>query len=204
MGRDVYTQLVWGTRTSLIVGFLAGFIVTAIGTLIGVTAGYFGGWVDEVLNFLTNIVLVIPQLPLLLVLAAFIGQASPLVIAIIIGVTSWGWGAARHARADLVASAARVHPGVARCSASRRGGWCLVELIPNLLSIIGFNFIGSVIYTIITEATLEFLGLGDPLAVSWGTMLYNAQTCVGDHRRRLVGALRALRRASRSSASASR
>jgi peptide/nickel transport system permease protein len=175
MGRDVYTQLVWGTRTSLIVGFLAGFIVTAIGTLIGVTAGYFGGWVDEVLNFLTNIILVIPQLPLLLVLAAFIGQASPLVIAIIIGVTSWGWGA-RVTRAQTLSLRRREFVEASRLLGEPAWRMILVEVLPNLLSIIGFNLIGSVIYTIITEATLEFLGLGDPLAVSWGTMLYNAQT----------------------------
>ena len=63
MGRDVFTQLIWGTRTSLFVGFLAGLIVTVIGVALGITAGYLGGWVDEVINFLTNIALVIPQLP---------------------------------------------------------------------------------------------------------------------------------------------
>jgi peptide/nickel transport system permease protein len=174
MGRDVYTQLVWGTRTSLIVGLLAGFIVTAIGTLIGISAGYFGGWTDEVLNFLTNIVLVIPQLPLLLVLAAFIGEASPLVIAVIIGLTSWGWGA-RVTRAQTLTLRQREFIQASELIGEPAWRMVLVELMPNLLSIIGFNFIGSVIYTIITEATLEFLGLGDPLAVSWGTMLYNAQ-----------------------------
>jgi peptide/nickel transport system permease protein len=175
MGRDVYTQLVWGTRTSLIVGFLAGFIVTALGTLIGVTAGYFGGWIDEILNFVTNIILVVPQLPLLLVLAAFIGQASPLVIAVIIGLTSWGWGA-RVTRAQTLSLRQREFVQASRMLGEPAWRMILVEMIPNLLSIIGFNLIGSVIYTIITEATLEFLGLGDPLAVSWGTMIYNAQT----------------------------
>ena len=66
MGRDVFSQLIWGTRTSLMVGIVAGLIVTAIGTFIGITAAYFGGLVDDVLNFLTNVVLVLPQLPLLL------------------------------------------------------------------------------------------------------------------------------------------
>jgi peptide/nickel transport system permease protein len=174
MVRDVYTQLVWGSRTSLAVGFLAGVIVTALGTLVGVTAGYFGGRVDEVLNFATNIVLVIPQLPLLLVLAAFIGEAGPLVIALIIGLTSWGWGA-RVTRAQALSLRRREFIEAARGLGEPAWRMILVELLPNLLSIISLNFIGSVIYTIITEATLEFLGLGDPLAVSWGTMLYNAQ-----------------------------
>lgn len=174
IGRDVYTQLVWGTRTSLGIGFLAGIIVTAIGTLIGIAAGYFGRWVDEVLNFITNVVLVIPQLPLLLVLAAFIGEASPMVIALIIGLTSWGWGA-RVTRAQAMSLRQREFIQASQMIGEPAWRMVLVEMTPNLLSIIGFNFIGSVIYTIITEATLEFLGLGDPLAVSWGTMLYNAQ-----------------------------
>lgn len=175
MGRDVYTQFVWGTRTSLIVGFSAGLIVTVIGTLIGVTAGYFGGWIDETLNFITNIALVIPQLPLLLVLAAFIGQSDPFIIALIIGLTSWAWGA-RVTRAQTLTL--RKRDFIEASEQIGEPSWRIicVELLPNLLSIIGFNFIGSVVYTIITEATLEFLGLGDPLAVSWGTMLYNAQT----------------------------
>jgi peptide/nickel transport system permease protein len=175
MGRDVFTQLIWGTRTSLFVGFLAGLIVTVIGVTLGITAGYLGGWVDEVINFLTNIALVIPQLPLLLVIAAFVGQASPMVIALIIGLTSWAWGA-RVTRAQTMSLRRREFIEASELAGEPTWRMIAVELLPNLLSIIGFNFIGSAIYTIITEATLEFLGLGDPNAVSWGTMLYNAQT----------------------------
>lgn len=174
MGRDVFAQLIWGTRTSLLVGFLAGLIVTVIGTLLGVMAGYFGGWIDEVINFLTNVVLVIPQLPLLLVLAAFIGQTSPLSIALIIGLTSWAWGA-RVTRAQTLTLRRRDYIEASQLIGEPAWRMIVVELMPNLLSIIGFNFIGSVIYTIITQATIEFLGLGNPLSVSWGTMLYNAQ-----------------------------
>jgi len=175
MGRDVFTQLIWGTRTSLFVGFLAGLIVTVLGVALGITAGYLGGWVDEVINFFTNIALVIPQLPLLLVIAAFVGQASPMVIAVIIGLTSWAWGA-RVTRAQTMSLRRREFIEASELAGEPIWRMIAVELLPNLLSIIGFNFIGSVIYTIITEATLEFLGLGDPNAVSWGTMLYNAQT----------------------------
>jgi peptide/nickel transport system permease protein len=175
MGRDVFTQLIWGTRTSLFIGLLAGSIVTVIGVILGVTAGYFGGWIDEAINFITNIALVIPQLPLLLVIAAFVGEASPLVIALIIGLTSWAWGA-RVTRAQTMTLRQRDFILASELIGEPKWRMVVVELMPNLLSIIGFNFIGSVIYTIITEATLEFLGLGDPLAVSWGTMLYNAQT----------------------------
>ena len=174
MGRDVFSQLIYGTRNSLMVGVLAGFIVTAIGTTIGITAAYFGGLIDDVLNFLTNVVLVLPQLPLLLVLAAFLGQVSPLAIALIIGLTSWAWGA-RVTRAQALSLKTRDYIQAAEMIGEPSWRMILIEMLPNLLSIIGFNFIGSVIFTIITQATLEFLGLGSPLTLSWGTMLYNAQ-----------------------------
>ncbi|HCO55696.1 ABC transporter permease [Pelagibacterium nitratireducens] len=174
MGRDVFSQLVYGTRTSLAVGFFAGLLVVMIGTVLGIAAGYFGGVIDEIINFCTNVVLVIPQLPLLLVIAAFVGQTSPVVIAIIIGVTSWAWGA-RVTRAQTMTLRQREYIQASELIGEPAHRMIFVELLPNLLSIIGFNFIGSVTYTIITQATLEFLGLGNPMSVSWGTMLYHAQ-----------------------------
>lgn len=175
MGRDVLSQLIWGTRISLMVGVLAGLIVTVIGTVVGIVAAYVGGLVDEVLNFLTNVILVLPQLPLLLVLAAFLGQVDPLAIAVIIGLTSWAWGA-RVTRAQALSLKTRDYIQASQMIGEPAWRMILVEMLPNLLSIVGFNFIGSIIFTIITQATLEFLGLGSPLTLSWGTMLYNAQT----------------------------
>ncbi len=175
MGRDVLSQLIWGTRISLMVGVLAGVIVTVIGTVIGIVAAYVGGLVDEVLNFLTNVFLVLPQLPLLLVLAAFLGQVDPLAIAVIIGLTSWAWGA-RVTRAQALSLKTRDYIQASQMVGEPAWRMILVEMLPNLLSIVGFNYIGSIIFTIITQATLEFLGLGSPLTLSWGTMLYNAQT----------------------------
>jgi peptide/nickel transport system permease protein len=173
-GYDVFAQLAYGARTSLAVGFGAGLIITVIGTAVGIAGGYLGGKVDEALNFATNVVLVIPNLPLLLVLAAFIGQASPLVIALIIGATSWAWGA-RVTRAQTFALREKEFVRSAEMIGEPRWRIMLFELLPNLVSIVGINFIGSVIYSVITEATLEFLGLGDPQTISWGIMLFNAQ-----------------------------
>lgn len=173
-GHDVFAQLIHGARISLAVGLGAGLIITVIGTAVGVAGGYLGGKVDEALNFATNVVLVIPNLPLLLVLAAFIGQASPLVIAVIIGATSWAWGA-RVTRAQTFALREKEFVRSAEMIGEPRWRIMLIELLPNLVSIVGINFIGSVIYAVITEATLEFLGLGNPQIVTWGTMLYNAQ-----------------------------
>jgi len=174
LGHDVFSRLVHGARVSLAVGFGAGLMITLIGTVLGIVAGYKGGVVDEVINFFTNMVLVVPNLPLLLVLAAFIGQASPLVIAIILGLTSWAWGV-RVTRSETLSI--RQRDFVKSAEMLGEPGWriMLFEIFPNLISIVGINFIGSVIFAVITEATLEFLGLGDPNTVSWGIMLYNAQ-----------------------------
>ena len=174
LGYDVFTRLIYGARVSLVVGFGAGLLITVIGTVLGIISGYKGGVVDEVITFFTNMILVIPNLPLLLVLAAFIGQASPLVIAIILGFTSWAWGV-RVTRSETLSI--RQRDFVKSAEMLGEPGWRIMtfEIFPNLISIVGINFIGSVIFAVISEATLEFLGLGDPNTVSWGIMLYNAQ-----------------------------
>lgn len=174
LGHDVFSRLVYGARVSLAVGFGAGLMITIIGTVLGIIAGYKGGVIDEVINFLTNMVLVVPNLPLLLVLAAFIGQASPLVIAIILGLTSWAWGV-RVTRSETLSLRQRDFVKSAEMLGEPAWRIMALEIFPNLVSIVGINFIGSVIFAVITEATLEFLGLGDPNTVSWGIMLYNAQ-----------------------------
>lgn len=174
LGYDVFARLLYGARVSLAVGFGAGLLITLIGTVLGIIAGYRGGLVDEVITFFTNMILVIPNLPLLLVLAAFIGQASPLVIAVILGFTSWAWGV-RVTRSETLSI--RQRDFVKSSEMLGEPGWRIMtfEIFPNLISIVGINFIGSVIFAVISEATLEFLGLGDPNTVSWGIMLYNAQ-----------------------------
>jgi peptide/nickel transport system permease protein len=174
LGYDVFTRLLYGARVSLAVGFGAGLLITVIGTVLGIIAGYKSGVIDEVITFFTNMILVIPNLPLLLVLAAFIGQASPLVIAVILGFTSWAWGV-RVTRSETLSI--RQRDFVKSAEMLGEPGWRIMafEIFPNLISIVGINFIGSVIFAVITEATLEFLGLGDPNTVSWGIMLYNAQ-----------------------------
>lgn len=174
MGQDVWSQLVYGGRTSLAVGFAAGTLITMIGTLLGLVAGYFGGRVDDVINTATNVVLVIPNLPLLLVLSAFLGSVGPGVIVLIIASTAWAWGA-RVTRAQVMSLREKDFIRISEIGAEPTWRILLVELLPNLVSIVAINLIGSITYSVMTEATLEFLGLGNPQAVSWGTMLYNAQ-----------------------------
>ncbi|EJJ29333.1 ABC transporter permease [Rhizobium sp. CF142] len=174
IGQDVFARMIYGARTSLAVGFGAGLLITAVGTALGIISGYRGGKTDEIISFFTNMVLVVPNLPLLLVLAAFIGQASPIVIALILGGTSWAWGA-RVTRAETLSVKQKDYVKSAEMMGEPQWRIMTSEIFPNVISIVGINFIGSVIFAIITEATLEFLGLGDPRVVSWGTMLYNAQ-----------------------------
>lgn len=175
MGRDVWAQVAYGARVSLAVGFGAGLTVCFLATVIGVSAGYFGGKVDEFLTAAMNIMLVIPQYPLLFVVAAFIGEAGPLTIALIIGMTSWAWGA-RVVRAQTLALKEKEFVKAAEVLGESSFRIIFVEILPNLISIVGASFIGSVMYAIMMEATISFLGMGDPNTISWGIMLYNVQT----------------------------
>lgn len=175
MGRDVWSQFVHGARVSLAVGFGAGITVCFLATIIGISAGYFGGRVDDILTAAMNIMLVIPQYPLLFVLAAFIGEAGPLTIALIIGFTAWAWGA-RVIRSQTMALREKEFVKAAEVLGESSWRIIFVEILPNLMPIVGASFIGSVMYAIMMEATISFLGLGDPNTVSWGIMLYNVQT----------------------------
>ncbi|WP_112478534.1 ABC transporter permease [Vibrio variabilis] len=175
MGRDVWSQVAYGARVSLMVGFGAGLTVCFLATVIGISAGYFGGRVDEVLTAAMNIMLVIPPFPLIFVVAAFIGEAGPLTIALVIGCMSWAWGA-RVIRAQTLSLREKEFVKAAEVLGESRLRIIFVELLPNLISIVGASFIGSVMYAILMEATISFLGMGDPNTISWGIMLYNVQT----------------------------
>jgi peptide/nickel transport system permease protein len=175
LGRDTWSQLAHGARVSLAVGFGAGFVVCFLATIIGISAGYFGGRVDDILSAAMNVMLVIPQYPLLFVLAAFIGEAGPLTIALIIGFTSWAWGA-RVIRAQTMSLSEKEFVKAAEVLGESRLRIIFVEILPNLISIVGASFIGSVMYAIMMEATISYLGLGDSGTISWGSMLRHVQT----------------------------
>jgi peptide/nickel transport system permease protein len=146
-----------------------------IAVCIGVSAGYFGGRVDEFLMALTNVVLVFPQLPLLIILAAFVGQVGPLMIALIIGLSSWAWGA-RVIRSQTLAIRNKEFVLAAEVMGESRLRIIFVEILPNLTSIVFGGAMGTCIYALMAEAGLEFLGLGDPTIITWGTMLFWAQS----------------------------
>jgi peptide/nickel transport system permease protein len=169
-GQDVLAQLVAGTRASLFAGLLIGAATVAAGAAVGLVAGYFGGWLDELLSLLVNVVLVLPGLPLAVVLAAYLpaGAGS---MALVLVLTGWAWHA-RVVRAqtltlrgrDFVAAAAVAGEGPLRL--------IFVELLPNLASLLVSQLIGATTYAIGAQVGLEFLGLGDVDAVTWGTNLY--------------------------------
>ena len=174
-GKDVFSQVLHGGRVSLMVALSAATMTTIIALLVGVTSGYIGGKTDEVMMAVTNIMLVFPQLPLLIILAAFLGQVGPFIIAMILGFTSWPWGA-RVMRSQTLALRNKEFIVSAEVMGESRWRIIAVEIIPNLISLVAGMFVGTCLYAIGAQAGLEFLGLGDPTVVSWGTMLYWAQS----------------------------
>jgi len=169
LGRSVYTQTVWGARISLTVGLSATLISMVIGALIGIFAGYYGGWLETGLMRLTDWFLVLPWLALAIVLASVLGRSLAIII-LVIGITSWP-GTARIVRAQSLS--VKTRPYVERARALGAGNWHLISrhILPNVGPLIFANTILTVAIAILSESTLAFLGLGDPLSVSWGTML---------------------------------
>lgn len=170
-GQDVLTQLLYGTRFSLVMGFLIGILTMIISIIIGLVSGYFGGWIDEVLSLATNVFLVLPTLPLAILLAAFAAYRGPLTIVIVLVVTGWSWGA-RVLRAQTLSMRNRDYVEAAKASGESTLRIIFFEILPNEISIVAAEFLGTVIYVILAETGLEFLGLGDITSTSWGTMLY--------------------------------
>lgn len=174
LGRDVFAQTLYGGRTSISVGVFAGVIAVSISLVVGVTAGYFGGFVDNIITTVINVVMVIPQMVLLLIIASMVGGSSPLMIAAIIGFTSWPFGA-RVIRSQTMSIRSREFVYSAETLGETKLRRLFVEIMPNMLSMISSAFVGTVIYAIMAQTFLEFIGFGDPLSVTWGTMLHNAQ-----------------------------
>lgn len=173
-GQDVFAQVIIGTRVSLFLGFVAGFLATMVSVIIGLMAGYFGGLIDDVLSLFMNIFLVVPALPLAVVLAAYFPFRGPLPVAIIVTLTGWAWGA-RVLRAQTLSMRRREFVEAARASGETTLRIIFVEILPNEIAIIAAGLVGTIIYAVLAQAGLEFLGLGDVTTVSWGTMFYWAQ-----------------------------
>lgn len=169
-GQDVFSQFVNGLRSSFIVGTLAGFTAAIIGMLVGFFAGYRGGLVDEVLNMLTNVVLVIPTFAVLLVVAAYLSVRGLGTEAMFIGLTSWPW-AARAIRAQTFSLTSRDFVGMARLNGESTFRIIFGEIAPNMSSYLVMTFILLFGGAILTAATLDFIGLGPTDSISLGLMM---------------------------------
>ncbi|MCX5975672.1 MAG: ABC transporter permease [Coprothermobacterota bacterium] len=172
MGRDVLLGLIAGSRVSLMVGILATVVSMSVGAFVGLTAGYLGKGTDAVLMRFTDVFLVLPWLPLMLILAALLG-ASLWNIILVIGLTGWA-GTARLVRAQALAVKERPFVERARALGSSRWGIMGRHVLPNVFPLIFANTILIVAVSILSETTLSFLGMGDSTRPSWGMMLHFA------------------------------
>jgi peptide/nickel transport system permease protein len=172
-GQDVFTQLVRGSRVSLLIGFSVGLMITLIGLVIGMVAGYLHGWVDNLLNIFTNIFLIIPSLPLLLILASFLSPGTATII-LVLTLTSWAWPA-RVFRSQTLTLCEKDFVSASLVSGEKTLRIVFSEILPNMMSLVISSFFGNVVYAIGADVGLAFLGFEDINTVSWGTMLYWAQ-----------------------------
>ena len=173
-GQDVFSQMIYGARISLLVGIIAGAVATLVAVTIGLIAGYRPGVVDEVLSFVTNLALVIPGLPLMFILAAYLKSRSVWTIVLVVAFTSWATGA-RVIRSQASTLRTREFVTSAQFSGERLLRVVFREILPNMTSLVAGSFFAAATAAVMAEASLEFLGLGDPNTVSWGTILYYAQ-----------------------------
>ncbi|GAA3340820.1 hypothetical protein GCM10017714_22190 [Curtobacterium pusillum] len=173
-GEDVLSQIIYGARISVLVGAVAGFLSTLVAVAIGLSWGYVRGWIAEVIGFIVNLFLVIPGLPLMIVIAAYLQNGGIAVIIAVIVVTGWAWGA-RVLRSQTQSLRGRDFVTAAQFSGDGATRIVFREILPNMTSLIVGSFFGAATSAILAEAGLEFLGLGDSSIVSWGTILYWAQ-----------------------------
>ena len=172
-GQDVFTQFVQGLKASFLVGIIGGGLGTLIGMLVGFIAGYRGGMVDEVLNMLTNIVLVIPTLAVLLIIVAYLEVRGIFIESVFIGCTAWPW-AARAIRAQTFSLRSRDFVDLARLSGMKPLKIIFTEIAPNMMSYLLLVFILQFGSAVLIAATLDFIGLGPTDAMSLGLMMNNA------------------------------
>lgn len=173
LGQDVFSQLIWGTRLTLIVTVVVSAIATLISMTIGVTAAYVGGLTDRALSLVTDIFLIIPTLPLLIVLASYLPPGSITMI-VVLTLTSWAFQA-RQLRSQGLSLRARDFLAAARVRGERTSYIIFVEIIPTMTSLIIASFLGLSVFVVGFAAGLQFLGLGNSTELTWGTMLYYAQ-----------------------------
>jgi peptide/nickel transport system permease protein len=174
-GSDIFSQVVVGARRSLLLGAVSGALATVIATTLGILAAYSGGVIDELINLLTNVFLVIPTIPLLVVASAYVQSRSMTTMILFLALTLWAFEA-RILRGQALSL--RNRDFVLAAKVAGESTWRIIfgEIVPNMISRIAAGFVLVFYISLLVDAGLEFLGLGDTTHVSWGMTLYWAQT----------------------------
>lgn len=173
IGQDILSEMIWGARVSLTVGLLAALIATTIGTLVGLIAGYFRGFADAFLMRTVDVILALPFLPLMILLAAFLGP-SLFTIVIVVGLVSWA-RPSRVIRSMVMSLTGREYVTAARGVGAGDVRIIVKHLLPGTIALMVVEFVQAAAGAILIESSLSFLGLGDPIQKSWGSVLYYAQ-----------------------------
>jgi peptide/nickel transport system permease protein len=174
-GQDVLSQLLVGVRLTLELAFIVGAVATALAVIVGVSAAALGGVWDEILSLVSNVFLVIPALPLLVVLLGELPQKGQTATILVLSLLGWPWGA-RVIRAQTLAIRNRDFIAAARETGERTWRILAFEIVPNQVSLIAANFVNTVLYAIGASVALAFIGLTNLSSWSLGTMLYWAQS----------------------------
>ncbi|MEU7788269.1 ABC transporter permease [Amycolatopsis sp. NPDC049159] len=175
LGQDIFSQVVVGTRSVMLVGLAAGVVATILAVVVGVASGYLGGNTGEGLSALSNVFLVIPALPLIIIIGSAVPTGGDILVAVIIGFTSWAWGA-RVLRAQTLSLRGREYVEAARATGESTWRIIFFEILPNLTAVIASSFVGTVIFAVMSEITLAFVGVSGLSNWNWGTILFWAQS----------------------------
>jgi peptide/nickel transport system permease protein len=175
LGQDIFSQVLVGTRSVMLVGLTAGVVATILAVIVGVTSGYLGGTPGEGLSALSNVFLVIPALPLIIIIGSALPSGGDYLVAVVIGFTSWAWGA-RVLRAQTLSLRGREYVEAARATGESTWRIIFFEILPNLTAVIASSFVGTVIFGVMSEITLAFVGVSSFSNWNWGTILFWAQS----------------------------
>lgn len=173
-GQDVFSQVIVGTRQSMLIALIVGFLCTILSVIIGISAAYFGGLIDDGLSLVTDVVLVIPTFPLIIVITAYAKASNFWLMVFVLVITGWSYGA-RQLRVQALSFRNRDFLQAARARGESSWYVILFEMLPPMTSLIVANFLGAALYAVLAAAALQFVGLGNINTESWGTMLYWAQ-----------------------------
>jgi peptide/nickel transport system permease protein len=174
LGQDIFSQILVGTRSVMFVGFFAGILATVIAVIVGVTSGYLSGFWGDSVSTLSNVFIVIPALPLIVIVTNVIPNSGDWAIALVIGCTSWAWGS-RLLRAQTLSLRNRDFVQAAKANGESTWRIVTVEILPNLTAIIASSFIGTVMFAVMTEIALAYVGVSGISEWNWGEVLFWAQ-----------------------------